>query len=249
MADKILLVTGGSRGIGAAICRLAARQGYAVAVNYQRDAAAAAAVVSEIEKGGGRAVAIQADVAREAEIVRLFAEIDRRLGRLTHLVNNAGITGRAQRLDAVDTATLEAVFDLNILGPFLCSREAVRRISTAHGGSGGGIVNISSAAATLGSPGEYTWYAASKGAIDTMTIGLAKELAREGIRVNAVAPGMILTEIHAASGDPGRVERITPSIPLGRVADPGEVAETVLFLLSDAASYVTGAVLRVSGGR
>jgi NAD(P)-dependent dehydrogenase (short-subunit alcohol dehydrogenase family) len=249
MAEKILLVTGGSRGIGAATCRLAAKHGYAVAVNYNRDASAAAAVVADIEKSGGRALAIQADVAREADVTRLFAEIDKGLGRLTHLVNNAGITGRAHRLDEVDTATLEAVLDLNILGAFLCAREAVRRISTNHGGNGGAIVNISSAAATLGSPGEYIWYAASKGAIDSMTIGLAKEVAREGIRVNAVAPGMILTEIHAASGDPGRIERIRPSIPLARIAEPEEVAETILFLLSDAASYVTGAVLRVSGGR
>ena len=249
MTDKILIVTGGSRGIGAATCRLAARRGYAVVVNYNRDAAAAAAVVAEIEGAGGTAIAIQADVAREAEIKRLFAETDTRLGRVTHLVNNAGITGRGQRLDVVEAATLEAVFDLNILGCFLCAREAVRRMSTAHGGSGGVIVNLSSAAATLGSPGEYIWYAASKGAIDTMTIGLSKEVAREGIRVNAVAPGLILTEIHASSGEPGRVDRLTPMVPAGRAGTAEEVAETILFLLSDASSYVTGAVFRVSGGR
>jgi NAD(P)-dependent dehydrogenase (short-subunit alcohol dehydrogenase family) len=249
MTDKILIVTGGSRGIGAATCRLAARRGYAVVVNYNRDAAAAAAVVADIEGAGGTAIAIQADVAREAEIARLFAETDTRLGRVTHLVNNAGITGRGQRLDAVDAATLEAVFDLNILGCFLCAREAVRRMSTAHGGSGGVIVNLSSAAATLGSPAEYIWYAASKGAIDTMTIGLSKEVAREGIRVNAVAPGLILTEIHASSGEPGRVDRLTPMVPAGRAGTAEEVAEIILFLLSDASSYVTGAVLRVSGGR
>jgi NAD(P)-dependent dehydrogenase (short-subunit alcohol dehydrogenase family) len=249
MMDKILIVTGGSRGIGAATSRLAGQRGYAVVVNYQRDLAAAAAVVADIEAGGGRAIAVQADVAREEEVERLFAETDKRLGRVTHLVNNAGITGRSQRLDKVDIATLKAVFDLNVLGAFLCARAAVKRMSTLHGGSGGAIVNVSSAAATLGSPGEYIWYAASKGAIDTMTIGLAKEVAREGIRVNAVSPGMVDTEIHAASGDPGRVERIVPNVPLGRIASPAEVAESIHFLLSDAASYCAGAVIRVSGGR
>ncbi len=237
MTDRVLIVTGGSRGIGAATCRLAGQRGYGVVVNYNRDATAAAAVVAEIEGAGGTAIAIQADVAREAEIERLFAETDARLGRVTHLVNNAGITGRGQRLDVVEAATLEA------------AREAVRRMSTTHGGSGGVIVNLSSAAATLGSPGEYIWYAASKGAIDTMTIGLSKEVAREGIRVNAVAPGLILTEIHASSGEPGRVDRLAPLVPAGRAGTAEEVAETILFLLSDASSYVTGAVLRVSGGR
>jgi len=249
MTGKILIVTGGSRGIGAATCRLAGQRGYAVVVNYHRDAAAAATIVAEIERAGGTAIAIQADVAREADIERLFAETDARFGRVTHLVNNAGITGRGQRLDVVEATTLEAIFDLNILGCFLCAREAVRRMSTAHGGAGGVIVNLSSAAATLGSPGEYIWYAASKGAIDTMTIGLSKEVAREGIRVNAVAPGLILTEIHASSGEPGRVGRLTPLVPAGRAGTAEEVAETILFLLSDASSYVTGAVLRVSGGR
>jgi NAD(P)-dependent dehydrogenase (short-subunit alcohol dehydrogenase family) len=249
MADKILIVTGGSRGIGAATCRLAGQRGYAVVVNYQRDAAAAAAVVADIKREGGRAVAIQADVAREDEVERLFAQTDAQLGRVTHLVNNAGITGRSHRFDEVTAATLASVFDLNIIGSFLCAREAVRRMSMRHGGSGGVIVNLSSAAASLGSPGEYVWYAASKGAIDTMTIGLAKEVAREGIRVNAVAPGMILTEIHATSGDPGRIERIVPTVPLGRIATPEEVAEPILFLLSDASSYSTGAILRVAGGR
>ena len=249
MTDKILLVTGGSRGIGAAIARRAGREGYAVAVNYLRDKAAADAVAADIAATGGKAVAIQADVAKEADIERLFAETDRRLGRLTHLVNNAGITGRSQRLDKVDIGTLRAVFDLNILGAFLCAQAAVRRMSTAHGGAGGAIVNLSSAAANLGSPGEYIWYAASKGAIDSLTIGLAKEVAREGIRVNAVAPGMIDTEIHAASGDPGRVDRIVPMVPAGRIGTADEVAQSVMFLLSDAASYCNGAIIRVAGGR
>src|SRR5260370_17547561 len=205
MSDKILIVTGGSRGIGAATCRLAGQRGFAVAVNYKRDATAAAAVVAEIEGAGGTAIAIQADVAREADIERLFAATDARLGRVTHLVNNAGITGRGQRLDVVEAATLEAIFDLNILGCFLCAREAVRRMSTTHGGSGGVIVNLSSAAATLGSPGEYIWYAASKGAIDTMTIGLSKDVAREGIPVTTGPPGSTFTTIHSPPGDPAPV--------------------------------------------
>jgi len=248
-SDRILLVTGGSRGIGAATCRLAARQGYVVAVNYHRNIAAASAVVAGIQREGGRALAVQGDVAREDEIVRVFATIDEQLGRLTHLVNNAGITGLAGRIDGVDSATLRSVLDLNAYGAFLCAREAVRRISTKHGGRGGAIVSLSSAAATLGSPGEFVWYAASKAAVDAMTLGLAREVAAEGIRVNAVAPGLIDTDIHDDAGIPGRLARLAPSVPLARAATPEEVAETILFLLSDAASYVTGAVLRVAGGR
>ena len=247
--SSVLLVTGGSRGIGAAVARLAGAEGWDVAVNYARDAEAAARVVADIERNGRRAVAIQGDVAKEAEVVRLFAEAERQLGPITGLVNNAGTTGRASRLDAVSTATLEAVFDLNILGAFLCAREAVKRMSRAHGGKGGAIVNISSGAATLGGPGEWVWYAASKGAIDSMTIGLAREVAGEGIRVNSVQPGLIDTELHASSGIQNRVAKLAPSVPLGRAGEAEEVAEAVLFLLSDAASYITAAILRVGGGR
>ena len=245
----VLLVTGGSRGIGAATARLAGAKGWDVAVNYARDAEAASRVVAEVERNGRRAVAIQGDVAKEADVAHLFAETERRLGPIAGLVNNAGTTGRASRLDAVSTATLEAVFDLNILGAFLCAREAVKRMSRAHGGKGGAIVNISSGAATLGGPGEWVWYAASKGAIDTMTIGLAREVAGEGIRVNGVQPGLIDTELHVSSGIENRVAKLAPSVPIGRAGEPEEVAEAVLFLLSDAASYITAAMLRVGGGR
>jgi NAD(P)-dependent dehydrogenase (short-subunit alcohol dehydrogenase family) len=246
---KVLLVTGGSRGIGAATARLAAARGYDVAVNFASHAKAAEGVVADAERAGARAVAIQADVAQEREVERLFAETERRLGPLWGLVNNAGIVGRASRLDAADAATIKAVMDLNVLGAFLCARAAVRRLSTRHGGKGGVIVNVSSGAATLGSPGDFIWYAASKAAIDTLTIGLAREVAQEGVRVNAVAPGLVDTDIHDSTGIPGRVAAMSPSIPLGRAGTAEEIAETILFLLSDASSYVTGAVLRVAGGR
>ena len=251
MSDEVLLVTGGGRGIGAATCRLAGTRGFAVAVNYRDKEDAAAQVVAEIERAGGRAAAIRADVARESEVERLFAETEARLGPITHLVNNAGVTGRAARLDEVSTETLRAVFDLNILGAFLCARAAARRMSTRHGGKGGVIVNISSGAATIGSPGEWIWYAASKAAVDTLTLGLARELAREGVRVNSVQPGLVATEIHSfsSSGIEDRVGKLAPNIPMGRAGTAEEVAETILFLLSDAAAYVTGAVLRVAGGR
>jgi NAD(P)-dependent dehydrogenase (short-subunit alcohol dehydrogenase family) len=246
---KVLLITGASRGIGAATARLAAVRGYDIVVNYASNAKAAEAVVADAERAGVRAIAIRADVAQEAEVERLFAETERRLGPLWGLVNNAGIVGPASRLDAADAVTIKAVMDLNVVGAFLCARAAVRRLSTSHGGKGGVIVNISSGAATLGSPGDFVWYAASKAAVDTLTIGLAREVAREGIRVNAVAPGLVDTDIHDSTGIPGRVAAMSPNIPLGRAGTAEEIAETILFLLSDASSYVTGAVLRVAGGR
>jgi NAD(P)-dependent dehydrogenase (short-subunit alcohol dehydrogenase family) len=247
--DKVVLITGGSRGIGGAAARAAGKAGYRVAINYTRRGEDAHRAVRDIEKGGGEAVAIQADVGNEADIQRLFAELDKRFGRLDGLVNNAGIVGRSSKFVDMATDDLHRVFAVNVFGAFLCAREAVRRMSTAHGGKGGAIVNISSGAATLGSPGEFIHYAASKGAINTMTIGLAKELAREGIRVNAIEPGMIDTEMQTASGDLGRMARIVPTVPMARAGKAEEVAAPILFLLSDAASYMTGAILRVAGGR
>ncbi len=244
-----MVVTGGGRGIGAATARLAGRRGFAVCVNYLGNTAVAEAVVRDIAAAGGRAIAVQADVASEAEVERLFEAVDRELGPITALVNNAGLAGRIDRLDAAPSATIRQVIEVNVLGAIWCARAAVRRMSTAHGGRGGGIVNVSSGAATLGSPGNYVWYAASKGAVDSLTIGLAREVAREGIRVNGVAPGFVKTEIHAASGLPDRLDKEAPSVPLGRAAEPEEIAEAILWLLSPAASYTTGATLRVAGGR
>lgn len=249
MSEKLLLVTGGSRGIGAAVARRAARETYRVAINYVSDRVAAEQIAAEIEKAGSQALVIKADVAREDEIKRLFEEIDKKLGRLTHLVNNAGIVGRSNRLDTADPAMIRQVIDLNVTGAILVAREAVKRMSTGNGGKGGAIVNLSSAAATLGSPGEFTWYAASKGAIDSFTIGLARELAKEGVRVNAVSPGLIETDIHASGGQPDRVARMGGLIPMGRAGTAEEVAEAILWLLSDKASYVTGANIRAAGGR
>jgi len=242
------VVTGGGRGIGAATARLAAERGYAVCVNYLRDEASAASVVAGIEAAGGRALAVQGDVAVEADVVRLFDRAAT-LGTVTALVNNAGILERQTRLDDMDAGRFTRVFATNITGSFLCAREAVRRMSTRHGGKGGGIVNVSSMAARLGAPGEYVDYAASKGAIDTLTVGLAREVAEEGIRVNAVRPGVIRTEIHASGGEPGRVERVKLAVPMKRGGEPEEVARAILWLLDDESSYSTGAFIDVSGGR
>ncbi len=247
--DAIVLVTGGGRGIGAATARLAASRGYAVCVNYLRDRDSADAVVREIASAGGRAIAVAGDVAKEADVVRLFDEAQSKLGAVTSLVNNAGILERQARLADMDAARFERVFATNITGAFLCAREAVRRMSTRHGGKGGAIVNVSSMASKLGSPGEYVDYAASKGAIDSLTIGLAREVADEGIRVNAVRPGVIYTGIHASGGEPGRVERVKAAVPMKRGGQPEEVARAILWLLSDEASYSTGTFIDVSGGR
>ncbi|ARP62836.1 NAD(P)-dependent oxidoreductase [Mesorhizobium sp. WSM1497] len=247
--QKVLLVTGGSRGIGAAICRLGSKAGYRVAVNYASNQEAAKALVAEIEAAGGEAFAVKGDVGKESDIVAMFEAVDRAYGRLDAFVNNAGIVDVKARVDEMDVSRLERMMRINVVGSFLCAREAVKRMSTRHGGSGGSIVNISSAAATLGSPGEYVDYAASKGAIDTFTVGFAREVALEGIRVNAVRPGIIDTDIHASGGQPDRVERFRDLLPMKRAGTVDEVAGAVLYLLSDAASYTTGAILNVSGGR
>ena len=246
---QTLIVTGGSRGIGAATARRAALAGYAVVFSYLSDEAAAAAVCTDIERAGGRALAVQADVAVPADIERLFEASDRAFGPLAALVNNAGITEQQMRVEHMDVARLMRVFNTNILGSVLCAQAAVRRLSTRHGGKGGSIVNLSSAAARIGSPGEFVDYAMSKGAIDTFTLGLAKEVATEGVRVNAVRPGLIKTDIHASSGEPGRVARLTPMVPMQRGGEADEVAAAIMWLVSDEASYVTGTLLDVAGGR
>jgi NAD(P)-dependent dehydrogenase (short-subunit alcohol dehydrogenase family) len=244
-----LIVTGASRGIGAAIATLAGQRGYAVAVNYCTGQAEAKKVVSTINAATGRAIAVQANVSDEQQIVRMFETAERELGPIKALVNNAGITGGFARLEDVTAAAIEKTFAVNVTGAILCAREAVRRMSTKRGGSGGAIVNISSRAAHTGAPGEWVHYAASKGAIDSFTIGLAREVATEGIRVNAVAPGLVETELHAANGEPGRIQRLMPTIPMRRAGLPDEVATGVLWLLSDEASYTTGAILQIGGGR
>lgn len=243
-----LIVTGASRGIGAAVARLASKQ-YSIVVNYARDEAAAAEAVRQITSAGGRAVAFRADVSVEQDVMRLFEEAEKQFGSVRALVNNAGITGGFSRVEAITSETLTQVFAVNVTGTILCSREAVRRMSTRNGGTGGAIVNVSSRASEIGGAGEWVHYAASKGAIDTFTIGLAREVATEGIRVNAVSPGLTATELHAAAGAPDRVERMAPSIPMKRAGTADEVAEGIIWLLSPAASYVTGVILPISGGR
>jgi NAD(P)-dependent dehydrogenase (short-subunit alcohol dehydrogenase family) len=247
--EGVMIVTGGSRGIGAATARLAAERGYAVCVNFVSNERAALAIVDESRDRDGRAIAVRADVAREADVIRLFDEAVRQFGPLTALVNNAGILERQGRVEDMDAARLERVFTTNITGAFLCAREAVRRMARKRGGRGGAIVNVSSMAARLGSPGEYVDYAASKGAIDTFTIGLAREVAEDGIRVNAVRPGVINTDIHASGGEPGRVERVKHSVPMKRGGEAEEVARAILWLCSDESSYSTGTFIDVSGGR
>ncbi|MEO0533160.1 MAG: SDR family oxidoreductase [Cyanobacteria bacterium P01_A01_bin.123] len=247
--EKVIVVTGGSRGIGAATALLAAKKGYAVCVNYRHNQEAAAGVVDEIKQMGGKAIAIAADIASETEVVHLFKAVDEQLGKVTALVNNAGTLEPQMRVEQMDAARLNRTFATNITGSFLCAREAIKRMSTQQGGAGGAIVNVSSAAARLGSPGEYVDYAASKGAIDAMTIGLSKEIANQGIRVNAVRPGFIYTDIHASGGEPNRVDRVKAFVPMQRGGQAIEVAQAILWLLSDEASYTTGSFIEIAGGR
>ena len=249
MNQQVLLITGGGRGIGAATALLAAQRGFAVAVNYAANSLAADEVVRRIRADGGTAMAVQADVGDEAQVLDMFARVDAKLGRLTALVNNAGVVDMKARVDEMSVARLERMFRINVIGSFVCAREAVRRMSTRHGGSGGAIVNVSSAAARLGSPDLYVDYAASKGAIDTFTLGLAKEVADEGIRVNAVRPGLIETDIHASGGMPERAAVLAPTVPMKRTGTPEEIAGAIVWLLSPEASYTTAALLDVTGGR
>ncbi len=246
---KVAVITGGSRGIGAATAQMMAAKGFSVCVNYLLNVAAASAVVEKIELAGGRAIAVQADISKEAQIVRLFETVDQQLGRLSVLVNNAGVLEKQMRVAEMSAERLNRVFAVNVTSYFLCAREAVRRMSTQYGGVGGAIVNVSSAAARLGSSGEYVDYAASKGAVDTLTIGLSKEVAIEGIRVNAVRPGFIYTDIHAAGGEPDRVDRVKQTVPMKRGGYPAEVASAIAWLASEEAAYVTGTFIDVAGGR
>lgn len=247
--SRVMLITGASRGIGAATARLAAQQGYALCLNYHQRADAANAVLDQVRGLGVTAIAVQADVADETQVLQMFEAIDREFGRLDVLVNNAGMLEQQMRLEQMDAARWTRVLGANVIGSFLCAREAIKRMSTRHGGRGGAIVNLSSVAARLGAPGEYIDYAAAKGAIDSMTLGLAKEVASEGIRVNAVRPGVIHTDIHAAGGEPDRVERVKASVPMGRGGQAEEIAEAILWLASEQASYTSGALLDVAGGR
>jgi NAD(P)-dependent dehydrogenase (short-subunit alcohol dehydrogenase family) len=247
--SKIVLITGASRGIGAATALLAARQGYAVAVNYSANSLAADEVVRQIRQGGGTAITVQADVADEAQVLALFEKVDAKLGRLTALVNNAGVVDRTERVDGMSVARLKRMFDINVIGSMVCAREAVKRMSTRYGGAGGAIVNVSSVAARLGAPGQYVDYAAAKGAVDVFTIGLSKEVAGEGIRVNAVRPGIIDTEIHASGGLPDRARDLAPQVPMQRPGTAGEVAQSIVWLMGAESGYTTGALLDIAGGR
>jgi len=249
MSKPVIIITGASRGIGAATAHLAAARGYAVCVNYVHNRSAAESVVAAIRAAGGEALAVAGDVAVEADVLNLFQTVDAQLGTVTALVNNAGILERQMRVEEMDVARLQRVFTTNVVGSFLCAREAVRRMSTHFGGNGGAIVNLSSMAAKLGGPGEYVDYAASKGAIDAMTIGLAKEVADQGVRVNAVRPGVIYTDIHASGGEPGRVDRVKDSVPMRRGGSAEEVSRAIMWLVSDEASYCTGTFIDVAGGR
>ena len=247
--SKIVLITGASRGIGAATALLAARQGYAVAVNYSANSLAADEVVRQIRQGGGTAITVQADVADEAQVLAMFEKVDAKLGRLTALVNNAGVVDRTERVDGMSVARLKRMFDINVIGSMVCAREAVKRMSTRYGGTGGAIVNVSSVAARLGAPGQYVDYAAAKGAVDVFTLGLSKEVAGEGIRVNAVRPGIIDTEIHASGGLPDRARDLAPQVPMQRPGTAGEVAQSIVWLMGAESGYTTGALLDIAGGR